>query len=283
MDQQQKDALCQRLDRLERENRRWRVVGIASVAVLGLVVLVGAKESEVADEIRARKFAVVDKDGKARVELGMLTTLLPFVGAQHDWGLRLMDEMGMVRADLTLSETTRGFSSALNFYKENGNKGVIVETRLDGRSSMALSGRGDKARIALTFLRNSKGREPSGGKLIFGEDQPYLMFVKGKRTLGEMSSRMGEIQNKLMWGEATKEAETKKLLEELEELTDHSRVTLLINEQGSPTLTLTDGNGASAVLGHTTLETKRTGVTTKRPSSSLVLFNKKGKVIWSAP
>ena len=224
----------------------------------------------------------MDKDGKARVELGMFTPF-PTVGAKHDWGLRLMDERGEVRAELTLSETTQGFSSALNFYKENGKEGLIVKTGLDGKSYMALTGKGDKARIALAFLSNLKGREPSGGKLIFGEDQPYLTFIKGKHTLGEMSSRMWEIENTLMAREASKDAETKKLLEELEELTDFSRVTLFINEQGSPTLKLTDGNGASAVLGHTTLETKRTGVTTKRPSSSLVLFNKEGKVIWKAP
>lgn len=38
-----------------------------------------------------------------------------------------------------------------------------------------------------------------------------------------------------------------------------------------------------AVIGVTTLENPRTGVKEQRPSSSLVLFDKDGKVIWKAP
>ena len=38
-----------------------------------------------------------------------------------------------------------------------------------------------------------------------------------------------------------------------------------------------------AVLGSTVLETTQTGAVEKRPPSSLVLFDKNGKVIWSAP
>lgn len=38
-----------------------------------------------------------------------------------------------------------------------------------------------------------------------------------------------------------------------------------------------------AVLGNTSLEAARAGVVEDRPTSSLVLFNKAGKVIWSAP
>ncbi len=38
-----------------------------------------------------------------------------------------------------------------------------------------------------------------------------------------------------------------------------------------------------AVLGSTVLETTQTGAVEKRPPSSLVLFDKDGKVTWSAP
>jgi len=44
MDQQQKDALCQRLDRLDRGNRWWRGVGVGAVAVLSLVLLTGCDD-----------------------------------------------------------------------------------------------------------------------------------------------------------------------------------------------------------------------------------------------
>ncbi len=38
-----------------------------------------------------------------------------------------------------------------------------------------------------------------------------------------------------------------------------------------------------AVLGHTALETKATGTVEQPPASSLVLFDRDGKVIWKAP
>ena len=39
MNDQQPNTLTQRLDRLERENRWWKLLGIVAVVVLGLVIL----------------------------------------------------------------------------------------------------------------------------------------------------------------------------------------------------------------------------------------------------
>ena len=72
MNEAQMDDVTQRLDRLERENRRWRLLGISAVTVLGLVVVMGATESKGVkgeEEIRARRIVVVDRDGKQRVVL----------------------------------------------------------------------------------------------------------------------------------------------------------------------------------------------------------------------
>jgi len=53
---------------------------------------------------------------------------------------------------------------------------------------------------------------------------------------------------------------------------------------GAPAILLFDENGTTrADLGSTSLEITRTGVIEKRPESSLVLFDKASKVIWSAP
>jgi len=51
----------------------------------------------------------------------------------------------------------------------------------------------------------------------------------------------------------------------------------------SPRLTLKSKNGAKSILGQTELVTPQTGVVEHRPASSLILFNKDGDVIWSAP
>jgi hypothetical protein len=53
---------------------------------------------------------------------------------------------------------------------------------------------------------------------------------------------------------------------------------------GNPSLELSDKAGVSrAVLGATSLNTIKTGEVTTRPESSLVLFDKDGKVMWIAP
>jgi len=63
-----------------------------------------------------------------------------------------------------------------------------------------------------------------------------------------------------------------------------SRVLLRWNRKHGAQLNLSDKDGNNrAVLGSTSLETTRTGTVTKTAESSLVLFDKKGKVIWSAP
>jgi hypothetical protein len=44
-----------------------------------------------------------------------------------------------------------------------------------------------------------------------------------------------------------------------------------------------DGEIPRAILGSTSIEIVKTGTVEKRPESSLVLFDKGGKVIWRAP
>jgi hypothetical protein len=52
-----RDVILQRLERLERANYRWQIVGSVALAVLGPVVLLGAtggKLPKVTDEIQSR-------------------------------------------------------------------------------------------------------------------------------------------------------------------------------------------------------------------------------------
>jgi len=64
----------------------------------------------------------------------------------------------------------------------------------------------------------------------------------------------------------------------------NASATLGFTPEGSPRLALSDRNGKlRAVLGATSLETIRTAEVTMRPESSLVLFDKDGKVMWQAP
>lgn len=63
-----------------------------------------------------------------------------------------------------------------------------------------------------------------------------------------------------------------------------NRAVLGLWEDGEPYLTLLDRNGqVRATLGSTVLRDSLTGSRVRRPSSSLVLFDEDGKIIWSAP
>ncbi len=62
------------------------------------------------------------------------------------------------------------------------------------------------------------------------------------------------------------------------------RASFRLESSGKPSLSLNDTEGRSrATLGYTELETTGTGTVTKQSESSLVLFDKDGKVIWAAP
>jgi len=64
------DKLVQRLDRLERENRRLKCIGALVVVGIAAVMLMGqTKSSKVAKVIEAEKFVVRDKSGKVRAAL----------------------------------------------------------------------------------------------------------------------------------------------------------------------------------------------------------------------
>jgi hypothetical protein len=50
-----------------------------------------------------------------------------------------------------------------------------------------------------------------------------------------------------------------------------------------PEMSFTDAEGYQATLGGSDLKNEATGTVTKRSAASLVMFDSKGKVIWSAP
>lgn len=63
-----------------------------------------------------------------------------------------------------------------------------------------------------------------------------------------------------------------------------ARAWLTLGSDGSPKFSLHDQAGNErATLGHAELESTRTGGVEQRPASSLVLFDKDGKVMWRAP
>src|SRR5215831_2861065 len=82
------EGLAKRLDRLEREVRWWRATGGIVVAVATLALLIGATNTSVPNEIRAKRFVVVDDKGAIYAELH--ADVSPLVGRPGPT-LRLID------------------------------------------------------------------------------------------------------------------------------------------------------------------------------------------------
>jgi hypothetical protein len=91
------DAVLHRLVSVERAMRQWQVVGSLAMALLALVVLMGAvgrTEVEAPEEIRAQAFVLLDREGRPRIHLQV---------ARHDSNqLVLMDREGLPRMSLNI-------------------------------------------------------------------------------------------------------------------------------------------------------------------------------------
>jgi len=72
------ETLARRLDKVERENRRWKRAGVLALAVIAAIVLMGQAASKLAPPgkpgkiVGAEQFIVHDARGGVRAELGTL-------------------------------------------------------------------------------------------------------------------------------------------------------------------------------------------------------------------
>jgi hypothetical protein len=244
------EELVQRLEHLERETCRWKVMGITTVIVFCLLLVIGATPGEsvrVWDEVQARRFVLLDDHGNTWAELRLEAPNVQIVDKEtrrlvigkrpifslYDGdgkrlvnldghtGLELYDKTGETRARLGL----RGDIPFLNLSHENGEASLSL---LDG------------PRLTITD-KSAK----TGGHLSLYQGIPRLQFTdkEGK-----------------------------------------SRIMIGVKTDGAPAVELYDeGEKTRATLGSASLESSRAGTVEKRSESSLVLFNKDGNVIWSAP
>ncbi len=127
-------SLEQRVERLERENRRLKLAGGAVVAVLLIVALVGAVMPQgIPEVIDARMFRVVDESGTVRATLGA-SAIRYFDENSHqhvrmsDEGITYFDEDHNMRATLGRTEivtpstgATTTYPAAVVLYDAEGN------------------------------------------------------------------------------------------------------------------------------------------------------------------
>lgn len=100
------DILRKRVEKVERENRRMKLLGLAMLVVLGVVLVTGLTVEQ--PVVGAEAFTLVDKQGALRAVFGMVNT---------EPTLALFDSSGRVRAGLSVVDN----SPRLVLYGEDGN------------------------------------------------------------------------------------------------------------------------------------------------------------------
>jgi hypothetical protein len=244
------DTLARRLDRVERENRRMKRVGMVALAVMVAVVLMGqATTSKVAEVIEAEKFVVVDKRGNDRVILEVSENVdIP--------SIQLLSTKGKPHVSLKGAWEGTGKGGSLTLSGPEGKGNVEISTSND-HPSLSLEHDahwvGDDLRgrrISLTIL-------PEGSGLTItdktGKPRVGLNLLAHHTTL-----------------HFTDEA-------------GNNRVWLILDADGPKVVLLDADENARAILGRSGFKVRATEVEQRRPESSLVLLNKAGEVIWEAP
>ena len=118
------EAVRQRLTRLERTVRRWRLVGVGMLAVVGLSILVAAtprKDLTTAEDVLARHFILVDRAQTPRASLAL--------GKDGGPSLLLFDVHSNVRAGLTVLADGR---PSLGLLDAQGQSRLVLTLEPDG-------------------------------------------------------------------------------------------------------------------------------------------------------
>ena len=136
-------TLTERLDRLERENRRWRRAGAGVLIVIAAFALMGQAIQGVPKAMEAERFVLRDTGGRVRAALGM--------EADGSVGLWLLDSAGKTRAGVGVS---REGSPVMALADQTG-KSRLSLTLTDG-PGLSLRDQ-DRTRISLSVLAEGSG------------------------------------------------------------------------------------------------------------------------------
>jgi hypothetical protein len=242
-------SIMARLTRVERENRRLRQIALSLFLVVGIVLLMGQTRPN--RTIEAEQFILKDSNGRMRARLGMQTPDMPTLVFTDPKGLQLVS-LGA------------GENPSLNLCKGScENQQVWVGTYPNGLFGVALYGKEDgtplhglqaalgvvKGVPGLNLYGKEQGENASldlemGPRLELNAAEGTLSFIKGSMFLSDPNG----------------------------------------NESlGQGSVSVGDKQGFRTTIGTTELESPRTGGTGKTSGASIILADKAGKVLWSAP
>ena len=176
------DTIAQRLERLERDSRRWKAMTTLAIGALSLLLLIGAGksgETSLPHEVQAQAFVLVDRNGTPLARLG----LLPH-GA---WGLGFYDQGKKSR--IVLSVEGDGASS-ISLFGKDGKGSMLLSANSTGASALRLVDTQWKTRATLATW-------PDGSPFLQlmdreGKDRALLRYTEvTARSTGELIKRPG--------------------------------------------------------------------------------------------
>ncbi len=139
------EALVQRLNRMERENHRWKWLVAVTLAVLGVGVVLGqTTPRRVGKVLEAERFVLRDADGKNRAELGVMD------GASI---LFLNDKDG--KPGVALSVLPDG-PRMVTLLDKNGKTRSVLTARADGDSGLRLFDKNRMHRASLDVMADGR-------------------------------------------------------------------------------------------------------------------------------
>lgn len=155
-----------RLDRLERENRRLKRLGVAALVIAAALGLMAATRP-VPDKITAHEFDVVDSAGKVRVAMSISPSKVGMPG------LALYDRSGNPVAGLTtMGLSAGGRYSELQISSPHG-KSVVTMGVIGGDPSIDISdANGFRMVLGSTFERDSS----ADSIIMLGNDKKHRVI-----------------------------------------------------------------------------------------------------------
>jgi hypothetical protein len=154
------DTLLERLTRLERACRWWQIIAgtmVVLFAIVGLMGAVGRQTVDGTDEVRARAFVLVDRDGKPRMDLR--------VARNDSTHLVLLDREGLPRMSLNI--LTQGGADIV-IRDQQSLPRVALSVVPDGRPGLSMYDAEGTARVSLGLLPDGQTRlvlYDQGGRL----------------------------------------------------------------------------------------------------------------------
>jgi hypothetical protein len=242
--------LANRVQRLERQNRKYRTAALGVILLFAAVFLMG--QGQRTDIVEAREFVLRGADGKKMAVLGM------YEGRRLEWRPGSQGIIPKVEGkDVNVPR--------LSFYDYKGN----LATTLDDVGLTLLGEEGqEQVSVHDSFVTVSDG----AGEVSLGTSGGLSWLAlkgkegtEGRANVSLYNAAFGDISPGIL---------------SISDLSGRTRVSI----DASPSVQLFDESGKHrATLGSESLVTTRTGSIEKRAPSSLVLFDKEGKVMWSAP